>query len=403
MRGGRIVAALLAALTASLLVWQIVRTSAVDALIGRNPYAAALVAPNDPAVKIALARTEFALQGGRVSPSSQAAAEAALGGAPLASDPFLLAGVAAIAAGDRSKGERLLTEARRRNPRSRTAHLLLLDAYLRDDRVEDAAAGIATLTRLLPQAGTVLVPELGRMVRDPRTGAGLIDILGRDPAMQQAVLAHLATQGADPALILKIAAAGPRRAPSAQAAAWQRPLLDRLVEKGDVVRAYGLWRGFTGLGGAADEKAVYDGRFQGLPGEPPFNWQLAAGSAGVAERTKRSELQVEYYGRDRADLASQLLILRPGRYRMRFGANGDAPGEGSKLAWTLACRTGSAPLFTMPVTNINSASRVLAREFTVPASGCGAQWLRLTGAPDEFPTAQSVTISDVRIEPGSGG
>jgi len=394
---------LVAAIAASLLAWQVVRTNAVDALIGENPYAAALVAPNDPAVKIALARTEFELQNGRVSPASQSAAEGALRRAPLASDPFLLVGVAAIAAGDRAKGERFLTEAQRRNPRSRIAHLLLLDAYLRNDRIEDAAAGIATLTRLLPQAGTVLVAELGRMVRDPRTGPGLINILGRDPAMQEAVLAHLATESADPDLILKIAAAGPRRAPSAQSAAWQMLLLDRLVEKGDIGRAYGLWRGFAGLGGASTDKAVYDGRFQGLPGEPPFNWRLAAGASGVAERTKRSELQVEYYGRDRAEMASQLLILQPGRYSMRFGAHGDAPGEGSKLTWTLACRAGDAQLFTMPVTNINSASRTFTREFTVPASGCSAQWLRLIGAPDDFPTAQSLTISDVRIEPGSGG
>jgi len=384
---------------ALLLAWLIVRTSAVDALEARNPFAAAAVAPGHPNVKIAMAETEFALRGGRVSPSSQSAAEKALAGAPLAAEPFLLAGVAAIAAGNEARGERLLVEARRRNPRSRRAHLLLLDRNLRANRVEESVAGIATLYRLMPQAGVVLIPELARMVRQPITGAPLIRVLGRDRRTQQAVMEQLARDGADPELILKIADAGGETGGDPRGAPWQGLLLANLIEKGDVGRAYRIWRGLTGQAGSADSKGVYDGQFRGLPGDPPFNWQLLSAAAGVAERTATSSLQVEYYGRERADLAYQLLMLAPGRYRFQSRAEGDAPGEGSKLAWTLTCRTGGTQLAAFPLANIGSAPRILGGNFVVPGSGCAAQWLKLSGAPAEFPAAQSATISDVRIDP----
>lgn len=385
---------LLAAVGAILLAWLVIRTSVVDALVVRNPFAAAAVAPRHPNVQIAMARAEFALRNGRVSEASQSAAEQALGRAPLAAEPFLLAGVAALASGEAARGEALLAESRRRHPRSRIVHLLLLDRDLRANRIEAAVESIATLSRLMPQAGAVLVPELARMVQQPETGASLIRVLGRNQQMKQAVLEQLARDGGDPDLIFRIA--GPGR--GLQEARWQGILMTRLIEEGDVTGAYAIWRGLVGQIGPTSFRGVYDGQFRGLRGDPPFNWQLMSGAAGVAALTKTSSLQVEYYGRERVDLASQLLMLAPGRYRLQFRAEGDAPGEGSKLAWTLACRTSGAQLAAVPLANISSAPRMLSGDFTVPGSGCSSQWLRLSGAPAEFPTAQSVTISDVRVD-----
>lgn len=378
-----------------LLAWLVVRTSAVDALIRRNPIAAAAVSPGNPRVKIELAMLEFKLNGGRVDETTRQGAFSALSQSPLAEDPFMLAGIDALAKGDEQKGETLLAETRRRDPRSRTARLILLDRYLRSGRTEEAAVEIAVINRLVARAAEVLVPELVRMISDPKTGGALISLLREDPALRNEVLNRLATGGADPDLILRVARNTGVGRSSGPAPAWQPALLTKMAEKGDVQRAFALWRSFAGIGSTDSGSAPYDGTFRGLPGSAPFNWQLTSSPAGVAERTQAQSLDVEYYGRERAPLASQLLMLRPGRYRLTLRVEGDATGEGSRLAWLVSC--GNTQLLEAPLRGVGSAPKAIAARFAVPASGCPAQWLRLTGIPAEFPTRQSATIRDLRI------
>ena len=400
LTGASVARFLLVAAGSLLLAWLVVRTLAVDALIRRNPIAAAAVAPDNPRVKIALAMLEFRLQGGRVSEASREGAFSALSRSPLAEDPFLLAGIDALAKGDTQKGEALLVETRRRDPRSRTARLILLDRYLRTNRTEQAGVEIAVLNRLVSRAAEVLVPELARMISDPKTGDALIGLLKKDKDMRDAVLARLAGGGADPDLILRVArSSGAGGRTGGPAPAWQPALLAKMVEKGDVRRAASLWRGFSGVSNADAAAAPYDGAFTGRPGPAPFNWQLLSSAAGVAERSGSRGLEVEYYGRERAALASQLLMLAPGRYRLSFRAEGDATGQGSRLAWIVSCNGQNGPqLLEAKLERIGSTPKIVRASFAVPA-GCPAQWLRLTGIPDEFPTGQSATINDVRIGP----
>ena len=386
----------LAAAGAAFLAWWVVKTSAVDALVRSNPVAAAAIAPDHPRVRMALAMLEFRLNQGRLSESGRRSAIATLADWPLTEEPFYLAGVHATAQGRTELGERLLVEARRRDPRARTPRLILLDRYLRQNRVSEAGIEIAALNRLVPQAADRLIPELTKMVRDPKTGAALIQVLAHEPALQQAVLGNLAASGADPDLVLRIAGSNSATSPTRDGLPWQRSLLAKMVEKGDVARAHRLWRGFTGLPPAGDEKGLYDGRFEGQPGAPPFNWLLVSGPAGVAERIKGPALQVEYYGRASVDLASQLLMLKPGRYRLQLRAEGDAEGEASTLVWTVSC-LGRNSILDLRLKGIDYTPRTIAGTFTVPA-GCGAQWLRLHGIAGEFARAQSATMSELRIE-----
>lgn len=388
---------LLAAAGSVLLAWWVVATSAVDALVRRRPAAAAMIAPDHPRVRIALAMLDFRLRNGVLGDASRRSVASAFAEAPLIEEPFTFAGIDALANGRENEGEKLLEEARRRNPRARTARLILLDRYLRTDRAPEAGVEIAVLHNLIPRAAEVLIPELARMVRDPRTGASLIRVLSHDPMMQQAVLAQLASSGEDPDLILRIAGSNAATNPTPEGLPWQRLLLARMAEKGDVARAHRLWRSFAGMGPGGEEKGLYDSQFRGLPGAPPFNWNLVTSNAGVAERVDLPGLQVEYYGRLDAELASQLLVLSPGRYRLAFRAQGAAKGEGSRLSWSVTCVGGASPLLQVPLTGISYSPRILAGTFTVPAANCPGQWLRLKGTAGEFADAQSVTISDLQL------
>ena len=395
--GADIGKALLLAFVSILLGWQVVRTSAVDGLLKQGPHAAALVSPRDPRPKVAIAMFEFRQRNGTVSRAASDRAIKALARAPLAEEPFVLAGLRARMAGDLAGTQRLLEEARHRNPRSRLARLILLDGYLRQNRIDEAMTEISILAALIPQASTALVPELAKMARHPATRNAIARVLQKDPAMQEAVLRQLAESGSDPALILHIAGPSAGRRATGPGPSWQSLLMENLVKKGDVGRAYRLWQSFAGIKTEGNQKGLYDGRFEGLPGAPPFNWSLKTGNAGVAERTKAPALEVAYYGRLPAELANQLLILGPGRYRLQFRAEGDATGEGSKLVWTIACQPRNASVMELPLTKIGYAARSIAGDFTIPASGCPAQWLRLSGIQGEFANVQNVTISDVQI------
>ena len=373
----------------------------MNALLRSNPAAAASLSADDPRVAHALAMAEFRQKGGEVSKQNLQLVAQSLRRAPLAEEPFVLSGLQALVRENTSASERLLLEAMRRNPRSRATRLLLLDRYMKTGRIDAAAREIAVLNRLIPEANQVLIPELSKFAGDPKARGALGRTLRNDPLLQQEILKHLAISGAAPETVLSLARASESPLTKAAANEWQGILVQKLVEKSEISRAYSIWSRFLGSSHAGGRKSgVYDGNFERKPGSPPFNWQLTGGGAGVAEIAARGGLQVEYYGRVRTDLASQVLMLDPGTHRLTFSAEGEASGKSSYLAWRVECIPSKAEAGEVPIRNLSFARKVLSGKFTVPASGCGSQWLRLVGMPAEFPEGQSATIRDLRIERG---
>lgn len=386
---------LVLSLIALALGFMVVRAAAVDALLRKNPFAAARIAPDDPRAQMALARFEFSQKQGAVGPKRFQAALDGLGRAPLAYEPFLLGGVAALLEKDNAPAERMLAEARHRNPRARIPRLLLLDRYLRTGRVEQAAQEITVLTRLVPEANKVLIPELAKFAISPETRPALERVLRSNPEIRGAILYQLATTGADPNLVFGLAGKQAATPPGAEPEPWQAKILDALVARGEVQRARGLWTRLLPAAPPAGQ-ALYDPDFRGLPGPPPFNWLLTSNNAGIAERAKPGALEVEYYGRLPAKLASQLLVLGPGRYRLSFRATGDAPASDESLGWTLTCVPGAQTIATLPIGKTSYAGTPIRGDFAVPA-GCAAQRLELIGKPTEFPATTSLSLSQLRL------
>jgi hypothetical protein len=378
------------------LAWQVAIAAAAQEWGSRNPLAAAQIAPDHPTTRIGMAMLEFRLRNGHVTPQLRADAVDALEDYPLADEPFLLEGVTALANGNEQQGEALLDEAKRRNPRNRMARLILLDRYLRTDRADKAAAELGTLTTLMPRVSEVLVPQLAKMITDPKTADTLKTALIKNPPLLNAVLTRLAAAGVSPDTILGIASKS-GVAPSGVDTGWQANVVSRLAQQGQVERAYKLWRELGNVPARTAAGELYDPGLQGLPGFAPFNWRLVSGVGGVAERAPGGGLQIGYYGRVDGELAEQLLMLTPGRYQLQFQAEGDAKGESSKLIWTVACQASNVVLVQLPLTGITYAPRRLTANFTVPAAGCRAQWLRLSGAAAEFPAEQSVTIRNLKM------
>lgn len=314
---------------------------------------------------------------------------------PLAEQPFLLAASAAVRDGQLDRAESLLNQALQRNPRSRQARLMLLESYGRRVDVTAMAKQLVILSRLSPNAHELVIATVAQLVVDPQTRSATLQALRGNPVVEP-VLGHLAATSADPDAVLALS-----RVATASGALeqrdWQARLIANLVDAGDFRRAVALWREFTPGAGDKGGAALYNPDFQDLPGVPPFNWKLATGGIGAAERAQDGALEVTYFGRDSGSLASQLLLLPPGTYELSVRSAGAAPAEAGEIAWTVSCAGIETVLTTLRLPDASDRAQLIESSFTVPPTGCSAQWLKLVGIAKEFPRTRSARMTGLSL------
>jgi hypothetical protein len=373
-----------------LLGLEVARLGVAAAFADTRPEFASRIAPVFPdslASKAMLQVGQAAAAGANPEPATFDRLHQLLIKAPLRTEPLLVQAAMSERAGDYATAERLLLTARRRNPRSIPALYLLADVWIREGKLVDGLREMAVLSRLLPGTSVQLVPALAEFARVPGGSAKLSEILRGNPHLEKPLLAALAADPNNADLILALA--GTRISPSDPATrAWESRLLDGLINRGDYDHAYKLWRRFAGLDSTA-QAMLFNDEFRTLPAPPPFNWSLSTSGAGIAEMGNGG-LRILYYGRDDVTLASQLLLLPPATYRFEARGNGQvAPGS---LVWRIQCANGGLlreGAVTPPTTAI---------DFTVPPSGCAAQWLQLQGQSKDIPQQSDVQIGPARLQ-----
>jgi len=305
--------------------------------------------------------------------------------APLNPQPYLVAAAIAQKQGDTGRAEKLLVEARRLHPRSAAARYLLADLYLRDGRVADGLAELASLARLIRGSAVELVPALAEYAKSPGAAEELDRVLEANPRLRQPVLGALAADPANAPLILRLEG-NRRQSADGRLPPWQGRLLQAMVAQGSYDAAYSLWRQLSGVG-EGERPLLFNGEFRRLSSPPPFNWTFASSSGGFAEPGDGS-MEVLHYGRENMTLASQLLVLEPGRYRFEAAVTGN-PGEGS-LAWAVTCHRGRA----LGERDLRDSRPFV---FEVPAD-CPAQSLELRGRLQDMPQESDVRVGPARIE-----
>jgi hypothetical protein len=395
----RLVRILAAGVAAIVLIVLVVRFSVVNALMQVGPGAAALLVPNHSEAVLDDANDRLRLSGD-LGPEVENEAMLAFDKVPLSEVPILIRARIALEEGDNAAADRLLEAVLRRNPRSRLALLLQLDRDVREGRTRQAAVNMATLTRLFSDVSDFLVAELARMATIPDSRPSVSRVMQSDPQMRELVLEQLARRGADPDTILELAGTQARGSAPTETPQWLGLMLQGMVARGEAAEARSLWLRMTGADPASRGGNIYDPGFAGLPGPPPFNWTLEMSADGFAERGS-NQLEAEYYGRREARLASQLILLAPGRYQLSFEAEGQAEGDAGRLAWTVTCNPGDGRLAEVAITGVDFTPKRFAGNFTVPETGCASQWLRLVGTSAEFPKTQQVRIKGLQIS-GAG-
>lgn len=378
---------------AILLALFVVRVASIQAFATRDVGKAAAIWPGHPTVVLesGLAEVGEAAAAGRpVDKELIDRLVSASAKAPLAQEPFLVRGVEAQLAGNQLLALRSFLAARQRNPRVVAARYFLADLYLKTGRMGPGLAEISALARLVPQSLPKVAPYLAAYAKAPSAAPQVKAMLATHPQLELALLNELAGEASNANLVIHLwsGRGGEDSKP------WQTRLLNSLVEAGRFNEARVIWARFTGI--SADQDRLFDPEFaaQALS---PFGWMLASGPSGIAEPQGGGRLHALYYGRDDLVLASQLLTLPPGRYRLSMDVKAGSPLSKS-LSWTVRCLPQSSLVATI---RLDRSGGVFV-PFAVPAGGCPAQRLELAGEAPDFPEQVEVTVGRLRLEREAG-
>jgi hypothetical protein len=269
-----------------------------------------------------------------------------------------------------------------RNGRSVPARYFLAEQYFQRGDAGSALKEVATLARMVPGGVDNMAPYIAAYAKDPRARRQMLALFGSDPRIEQAALTVLAADPANADLVLSLAttSGGP---PS-----WSARLMESLVGAGQYAKARAVWAKTFRV--ASSPELLFDAQFKrgDVPG--PFNWTLVSSALGLAERQPGGRLHVIYYGQDDGALATQLLLLKPGRYRLSMQAAGD-PSHARSLSWTVTCAASNSLLLSLPL-GVPHPGAV----FEVPQH-CEGQYLQLVGHSPDLPQQTDVTISGLSL------
>ena len=386
---------IVAVAAATLVGAQIVRNAAVAGLAAEQPQTAARYWSTHPATEISVAMAQIARASLDHRPVPQkvfaAMADAAIK-EPLAPEPYLVRGVQAEISGDDLLAEKAFEAAQWRDPRSLPAAYFLADRYLRTGDVPHGLGEVAALARLSPGGIVTVAPYLAAYARDPANWPALRTLFRANPQLANSALLVLSSSIATAPAALALA--GPREKP--EDAHWLPALINTLVAGGQYAKAREVWAR-TGVEQSADEKLIHDASFTDRTALPPFNWALTSSAVGLAERQAGGRLHVVFYGHEDGILASELLLLQPGEYRVKMRLLGD-PTHARLLNWSIWCDKANAPIASIGL----DAAGAHDWRFTVPKA-CPAQWLKLSGASGDLPQQVDVTLSEFRLERVASG
>jgi hypothetical protein len=306
--------------------------------------------------------------------------------APLSPDPYLIEGAVAETEGRARFAESLLLAARDRDPRSRGARFLLADRFLRTGRITAALIEMQALVSLQSRGVEVFEPTLAAFARSPGAIPQLKAFFVRYPRVEASVLSILAGDAANADLVLALANI---RNPNPD---WHATLVSALAESGQYAKAHATWARLSGIRAHGQ---LFNPRFADTAAPPPFNWTLTETGEGVAEPDGNGGIDVLYYGRENAVLASQLLLLSPGNYRLAMQVT-DVGGEPGTLHWTLRCANADKVIADLPL-----RAGTAAGSFAVPAD-CTAQWLELKGLAADSPQTIEAKLHHLRLAAEAG-
>jgi hypothetical protein len=371
----------LAFLALALVAVFIVADTAGHNLAISDPDGALLVAPWERVALDELAERQLTNSSGELS-SVEDLARRALLSDPLDSRALSLLGLVAERKGDLARAEALMSLAAARSWRNPVPHVWLFAQAIRRGKFDEALAQSDGLLRVYPQYEARMFPVLTVFGTDPGALTALEEALAANPPWRRSFLASSIVTGANDRLMTRLyqSLIHSRQSPTADE---MKPYLDRLILVGRFEEAYQDWRA-TSSPAETPVRYPYNGNFEVPLDGLPFNWVfdvISGAEIQVTEAPDRGNshaLRVQFSGaRARFGRVGQLLMLAPGSYDLELAVKSSSLRTERGPVWQISCAESRVLLAeTKPVTGTTSWTD-LKIKFTVPSSGCNAQWLQL--------------------------
>ncbi|MEO1378731.1 MAG: hypothetical protein AAFU69_00060 [Pseudomonadota bacterium] len=272
-----------------------------------------------------------------------------------------------------------------RDARNLTARMFLFDQAIIDQEWDIAFDAFGKAFELWPSEAAEIRSLLYETLTDETWSAALIARLNRGDAWVLSFIQNMPLDLVDPALV----------------AEFHRPFEDQhdlLIAR--LIRAFGLeaahkaWATLRPDEAASHRFGLIDLTFSGSDALRPFNWVINPGFAEM--NASRPGLQVFFRGRERPEIASQIIFLAPGNYRFFVHKTAPSTDPAGDIIWRIACVPTGETLLEVSVFAPVFEAHNSGVPFERPP-GCEYQELTLTGQPGVFTRRFSLTINAVDI------
>jgi hypothetical protein len=238
------------------------------------------------------------------------------------------------------------------------------------------------LLRTLPQTGKYIVPVLAKIAQD-KDSKGLVEaLLDKDPPWREQFFAMLPYSVDDARTPLGLLL-GLRTSPMPPTTAEIAPYVRFLIARKLYDLAYYTWLQFLPVEELRGAGLLFNGSFDVVPSGLPFDWVIKPGSGVTVDIVPRPDssgkhaLLVDFaYGRVDYQSVRQLVVLAPGTYEFKGQYKGQLVGPRG-LKWRIECASGPTVEESPMIIGMMPNWRTIAFTFTVPATECPAQYVRL--------------------------
>jgi len=366
------------------LAWSVIAETAAFNLAESDPLMALAWRAHAPAALDEVAERELSKGKEAKLDTARASAQAALAAAPLDERALAVLGGIAEREGDQQRAELLMRMAGARTGRDRGVQAWLFDHEVRRHDYAQALPYADAILRVEPALQSQLLPVLAAFTVEPAAFAALTDFLAAEPPWRPWLLSELSRRLANRARLTALYDAL-KATPAPPSNAELQPYLARLVGDGAFALARATWRQTLPKAMRRDDVLLFNGDFALPIDGMPFNWVLTPiDGADIAIVPSPSDppqnaLQVEFSG-GRVNFANvrQLLMLKPGAYRLSGMMRSEQLDNPRGLRWRIFCAGGGeADLGQTQSISGTVGWTDLSTGLQVPESGCAAQWIQL--------------------------
>lgn len=334
-------------------------------------------------------------------------AVAALNRQPLDARAGRLLGLVLALQGDSDGANRAFNYVERLSRRDLTTELFLIERDVSLGRIDGALRHYNHALLTTEAARAVLFPVLSKAVDDPRVLDAVLKVLSKNPLWGRPFLQFAAKETTNFNSLLSISKELGLTASDALDLSIGQTILGRLVSSGDYSDAFALYS-FMRRREPPLNKLLRNGDFESDDSAMPFDWwyrteptlsaarELRQGNGGT-----RAGLALAATNDRGGEVAHQLLVLQPGRYRLTAVADGVSANAEDRPQIAVGCAAagdgnsggalGAAPLAA-------GDGELMALDFTVPSSGCTAQWVSIVIAPAAETNAWIDDLKLVRLQ-----